>query len=115
MPIFPEMSISNEDIKTVGTAVREWRGCYNAFVTNVHTVLPAGKAIPVKVLDMMTPAEVQEAQRHLDQVYSKISANARHDASALVAQESDWMNKTERYVSEQYGRSEQIKRGLFIF
>jgi len=108
-PTLPQVSMSNDDMKAVRASIKDWHECYNGFVANVNTVLPPGKAIPADVLDMMTPAEAQQAQRHLDQVYNKVIANARRNADAFTAQENAWVEQTERYVSRENERTERLR------
>jgi TPR repeat protein len=108
-PTLPQVSTSNDAIKVARASIKDWHECYNGFVANVNTFLPPGKAIPAEVLDMMTPAEAQQAQRHLDQVYNKVIANARRNAGAFTAQESAWVEQTERYVSRENERTERLR------
>jgi len=108
-PAVPAVSRTTADIKAVNTSIKDWRDCYNGFVENVNAALPPGKMIPAEVLDMMTPAEAQQAQRHLDQVYNKVIADARRDAQALTAREEAWLKETERYVSAENQRNAVAK------
>jgi TPR repeat protein len=105
-PTLPTVSKSASQIKTVAASMSTWHECYNRFVTNVNALLPAGKAIPADVVDMMTPAEAQQAQRHLDQVYSKVIANAQRNADVIIAQENAWVETTQQYVIGAQSRNE---------
>lgn len=109
LPALPDVSISNEEIKATRTAIKAWRDCYNGFVANVNAALPPGKAIPAETLDMMTPAEAQQAQRHLDQVYNKLISDGRRNADAFMVKETAWLDQTERYVARQNERTEQMR------
>jgi len=93
---------------TVAASINVWHECYNGFVANVNALLPAGKAIPADVVDMMAPAEAQQAQYHLDQVCSKITANARRNSDVIMTQENAWVEATRHFVIAAHSRNELV-------
>jgi hypothetical protein len=114
-PAIPTLSKSNEEIKQVTASIDEWRNCYNGFVANVNDALPPGKRIPADVLDMMTPAEASQAQRHLDQVYNKLTTDAANDAATFAKEETSWRKATEAYVLEQNQNTKQLNHEMMMY
>jgi hypothetical protein len=113
-PAIPAVSKSNQEINTVTASIDAWRTCYNGFVANINDALPPGKRIPAEVVDMMTPAEAAQAQRHLDQVYAKLSADAARDAKTFASEESAWVKATEAYVVEQNQTTKALDHELLV-
>lgn len=107
-PVFPSVSRSKNEIKDVDRVVATWRTCHNGMVDNLNDALPPGKRIPAEVLDMMTPAEAAQAQRHLDGVYGKIIAGAQAEAKAFAADEAAWQKSTQEYAELERVRTEQV-------
>lgn len=114
-PVFPVFSKSNEEIKTVLASVDQWRSCYNGFVANINDALPPGKRIPADVLDMMTPAEATQAQRHLDRVYGKLTTDATRDATVASNEEAAWRKATEAYVLEQNQNTKVLNHEMLLY
>ncbi len=114
-PAIPTLSKTNEEIKAVTASINEWRNCYNGFVANVNDALPPGKRIPADVVDMMTPAEAAQAQRHLDQVYGKLTNDAARDADIFTREETAWWKATEAYVADQNQNTKQLTQEMLIY
>lgn len=108
-PTLPPVSVTRSEIKSVSAAAEEYSACYNGFVDNVQAAMPPGKRIPAETLDMMTPAEAKQAQAHLAEVYAKVSADARSEATAFAARETMWRAETEKYVADESVRDEKRK------
>ena len=87
-PELPAVSRTKAEIKAASAKIEAWHTCYNGFVANLNDALPPGKRIPAETLDMMTPSEGAQAQRHLDQVYSSLIGRARREAAEFNAQEA---------------------------
>jgi TPR repeat protein len=100
-PAIPAVSKTNTEIKSLAASMDQWRNCYNNFVANLNDAMPPGKRIPAEVLDMMTPAEATQAQRHLDQVYAKLAADAARDAETFAREESAWRTATDNFVLQE--------------
>jgi TPR repeat protein len=98
-PDLPAVSRTRADIEATSAAITAWHACYNRFVANVNDALPPGKRIPPETLDMMTPTEGAQAQRHLDAVYSALIKKAQQDALAFNAREDAWRKATETFVT----------------
>lgn len=105
-PQLPAVSRTRPDIEQAGRAIEDWHACYNRFVDSVNDALPAGKRIPADVVDMMTPAEGKQAQKHLDAVYSKLIDDAKQDAQRFATEESAWHKATEVYVTTEAIRND---------
>jgi hypothetical protein len=108
-PELPAVSKTKAEIKATSEKIDAWHACYNGFVANMNDALPPGKRIPAETLDMMTPAEGAQAQRHLDGVYSRLIAQAKTNAAAFNAQEAAWRKGTETYVTTEAQRIEDEK------
>jgi phosphoketolase len=108
-PVFPEISKTHEEARAIDKAIVEWRNCYNARVDNLNDAMPPGKRIPAEVLDMMTPAEAAQAQRHLDEVYSKLIAQNRQDVALFAADEARWTKATQEFAEKEKVRLAAIK------
>lgn len=108
-PELPTLSKTKAEIKDVSAQIDAWHACYNRFVANMNDALPPGKRIPPDTLGMMTPAEVAQAQRHLDQVYARLIKQAKLDAAGFTAQEAAWRKATETYVTTEAQRIEDEK------
>lgn len=111
-PALPAVSKTKAEIKSASEQIEAWHACYNRFVANMNDALPPGKRIPAETLDMMTPAEGAQAQRHLDAVYSSLIGKAKADAAEFNAQEAAWRKATETYVTTESQRSEDQKNDL---
>lgn len=113
-PVIPAMSKTNDEIKATSAAIAAWESCYNDFVANLNDAMPPGKRIPADVVEMMSPREIEQAQRHLDGVYGKVAANAQGSAGKILAQRDAWRSATEKFVADQNSRTESDKTALLI-
>jgi len=113
LPELPTVSKTKSEIRASSEKIAAWHACYNGFAANLNDALPPGKRIPAETLDMMTPAEGAQAQRHLDAVYAKLVAKAQQDAAEFSKRETAWQKATEDYVNNGQGR-ETLKEELAI-
>lgn len=111
-PVFPPVSKTKEGIAAVQRQLDAWRDCYQRFAANINARTDAGTRIPSSALRMMTPAEVQQAQRHVDAVYAAVVERARKDAAQVAADEHAWQRATEYYVDNYGNPSSGIARVL---
>jgi hypothetical protein len=111
-PDLPAASETKRAIKATNDQINAYSECYNGFVENLKSSYPAGKRIPAEVLDMMTPAEAEEAQRHLNQVYAKVAADAKRDAMAFADREAAWRTATEKFVQTDVQRNEERRNDM---
>lgn len=111
-PSIPDVSKTNEEIKRVTTEVKSWLECYNQFVENLNLVLPAGKAIPKDVEEIMTDEEMTKAVRLMDKTYAQISADAKKVTDTILEEQVSWKKLTESYVisnNERVLREKEIR------
>lgn len=115
-PAIPAVSRTNAEIDAVAKAVAAWEACYNGFADNLNDAMPPGKRIPAEVRARMTPAELEHARAHLDQVYGELGARAQESAVGVLAKRDAWRAETDKYVAEQnrqnVARNEARKREL---
>lgn len=106
-PAIPAYSKTNQDVEATAKAIDAWQACYNGFVDNLNDAMPPGKRIPADVQAKMTPAELEQARAHLDQVYGKVIAQAQQVAEQTLAKRAAWQSETNKYIAEQ---NQQIAR-----
>ena len=98
-PVIPATrSTGNEEIKRVGADISAWATCYNAFVANMTSLMPPGKAIPPHILEVMSEQELAQSKEHLDNVYKRVIAAVKTDAEPLIARRTKWETDTADYV-----------------
>ncbi|HWJ93110.1 MAG TPA: sel1 repeat family protein [Telluria sp.] len=110
LPAIPAKSETNNEIKAVQASMKTWQDCHNGFVQRVEGLLPAGKAIPEPVLDLMTDEEVERAKVHLGTVYKRISEEAAGGAARTMAAYGAWEKATQGYVAAQNTLAESRER-----
>ncbi|MDE2429634.1 MAG: hypothetical protein KGM99_12990, partial [Burkholderiales bacterium] len=106
-PAIPDVSKSNEEIKQVTASINAWLACYNDFVTHLNGVLPAGKAIPKDLGNIMNDQEMGRAMNLMDKTYSAIASDANSQTQAILKKQEEWKKATEVYVA---GVNEKIRR-----
>lgn len=99
-PDIPVVSKTNSDIKKVSADVAAWQECYNGAVANMQSLTPVLKHVPKDVLDMMTPAEIEQTQSHLDQVFGSAARSMADQATTILAKRDAWTNATNTYAAE---------------
>lgn len=108
-PVIPAVSKNNAEIAATDAAIKSWQLCYNGFVENLSAAMPAGKVIPQEVLDMMSPAEFERVQAHIEPVYRKIMSDAQAQAAVTLAQRDAWEKSTQAFVLEENRRRKQVE------
>jgi hypothetical protein len=106
IPDIPAVSTTAPEIKGVAGGIETWRSCYNRFVQNLNAQLPAGKAIPGDLSNLMTDAEFAQSIARMDQAYAAASAEARKLADGITMAQSSWEARTNEYVKTANARSE---------
>jgi hypothetical protein len=109
-PAIPALSTKNAEIKKVSADISAWQECYNGAVANIQANTPVLKHVPRDVLDMMTPAEIEQTQAHLDQVFAKVVASMSSQANATFAQRDAWTKATTDYVATQNQKVDEETR-----
>ncbi|MBD8530281.1 MULTISPECIES: tetratricopeptide repeat protein [unclassified Massilia] len=108
-PAFPAVSKTNAEIAATEARFTSWQACYNGFVENFSNAMPVGKVIPQEVLDMMSPAEFERVQAHIDPLYRQIMSDAQAQAAATLAQRDAWEKSTRNFVTEANQRRKQAE------
>jgi TPR repeat protein len=111
-PMVPASSSTNQEIKSVSTAMQGWRDCYNSFVANIGDAMPVGRRIPSDVAIVMSEPEVQQAKAHLERVYKQVVDKARADSTMIVAQYDQWVTSTEKSVASRNADSQAARTRL---
>lgn len=106
-PDIPVISKTNSEIKKVTDDVAAWQACYNGAVANMQGMTPVLKHVPKDVLDMMTPAEIEQTQSHLDQVFASVARSMGDNASTILAKRDAWTNATNAYVADANKKTEE--------
>jgi TPR repeat protein len=99
-PAVPAKSTTNDQIKATWDAVNAWKACYNGFAQHLDDAWPAGRRIPVRIADLMTDQEIDQAKAHLADVYSRLADNAKAGADKTLAAFDSWTKETELFVGE---------------
>lgn len=100
-PAIPAISKDNQGIAATNKAISAWEACYNGLVDAMIDAKPLDKRIPADVRARMTPAELERARAHLDDVYGKVVERMQSGAAATLAQRDAWRSATEKYVAQQ--------------
>jgi TPR repeat protein len=108
-PDIPARSTNKQEIKGVGDGIDAWMTCYNGFVQKLQELLPAGKAIPADLSNLMTDAEIGRASAQMDRAYSAVIQDARRQADKIVAARTAWQAGTNEYVSTENERTARHK------
>ena len=107
-PRLPPLSKDNDEIDAVSKRIDVWQNCYNDFVTNLNAALPLTKRIPADVSSLMKKEELNQADKHLDEVQKNISEEAKISSKLVLADIAVWRNATEAWVKE---HNEIVKSG----
>jgi uncharacterized protein len=100
-PHFPIYSETKADIRKTAAAMSAWQACYQRFVAGLGAALPPGKAIPEDVANIMSVTEFAAAKARMEQVYTALAADAKQQATSLVAANDTWVKETEVYAKGQ--------------
>jgi TPR repeat protein len=117
-PEVPARSTTNDEIKSTWDAINDWKACYNGFAQHLDDAWPAGRRIPVRIADLMTDQEIDQAKAHLTDVYTRVADNAKASADKALAAYDAWTKETKVFVGEQNLASridvEQLERNKDI-
>ncbi len=100
-------STANDEIQRVTADIATWTTCYNGFVANMASLMPAGKAIPAEVLEVMSEQELTVAREHLDTLYKRTVADVKAETTPFLALRDTWERDTKDYVT---AKNEKIKQ-----
>jgi len=104
-PAIPAVSKKNGEIKKISADIAAWEQCYNGAVAHMESYAPVLKHVPKDVLDMMTPAEIDQTQAHLEQVFKSVAVSMRANADTILAQRDAWTKATTEYVSRENSKA----------
>ena len=107
-PAIPARSENNKDIKEISGAIDKWQACYKGFIKNLQDQLPAGKAIPADLANLMTDAEIQQATARMNQAYAEVNAEAKKQSDQIMAASDSWHKQTAEYVHTENARTQQV-------
>jgi hypothetical protein len=96
-PNIPSHSVSPEGARRVEKAVKNWRACFSGWKDKLLAVLPAGKEIPESVARTMSPADLEKARAHMNEVYSNIVADALAQDDKINETIEAWMSASRDY------------------
>jgi hypothetical protein len=99
-PRIPAISKLNEEIDAVTERVRVWQECYNGFASHLNDALPLTKRIPADVSVLMNKQEMDAAATYLDEVKSRLIADATIGSKLVLADFAAWRSATDAYVAE---------------
>lgn len=108
-PRLPAMSKQNDEIDSVGAKMKVWQDCYNNFVQNLNDSSPLTKLIPKDIADLLTKDEQLQAEKHLADLYARISEEARVASKLVLADFAAWREATDKYVLEHNRMVESAK------
>jgi TPR repeat protein len=106
-PTFPPFSETKRAVTAMSATSDAYTACYNAFIENLESALPAGKRIPEEVALLMSEQELNQAREHLVKVYAAVAARGKLSADQVVAKRAEWMIKTTDYLTTQKLREQQ--------
>ncbi|MES3020350.1 MAG: hypothetical protein V4857_02075 [Pseudomonadota bacterium] len=113
-PVFPANSASNEGVRRVDKAVRQWRDCFGRFSARFEAALPVEKGIPEEVIKVMSAADLAKAKTAMESVYVQIAADATMQNEQVSQGYEKWLAATKNYSnnSVQSGATEASKRSF---
>lgn len=111
-PVLPEQSRTQVEIKAVDAQIKQWRACYDNFGTQLRSRMPAAKAIPADLAELMNLVELESAQRALERAYAAAAAAANVEGLAFSKASDLWYANTARYSAsmERARRDESARR-----
>ncbi|MGB9992404.1 tetratricopeptide repeat protein [Pseudoduganella rhizocola] len=117
-PVFPDASRTQPEIRKTQAEMTAWSACYQRFTQGLANVMPAGKAIPADVAQLMSLSELAKARASMDKVYAAIAAAGEAEGRAVLAANDAWAARTKESVEtmakkttdEQYARARERDR-----
>lgn len=111
-PVFPEVSRTQLEIKATDALMKQWRACYERFGAHLAAQLPAGKAIPPDVAQLMNLVELERARAAMDKGYAAAAAGASREAAAFASASDAWYDRTQKYslAMEKAARDDSARR-----
>jgi hypothetical protein len=112
MPVFPDVSRTQVEIKATDAQMKLWRDCYDRYGAHLAAQMPAGKAIPADVAKLMNLVELERARAALDKTYAAAAAAASRDAANFTKDSDAWYARTRQYTisMEKEKRDESARR-----
>jgi hypothetical protein len=101
-PLIPSRSSTAPAIRKVDKDIGNWRSCYDKFAARLNSALPAGKAIPAGLADLMSDDEILKAKALMDKRYTEIEKQAMAEADVVMKKSQTWYAATTDYVNLSY-------------
>jgi TPR repeat protein len=98
-PVMPAVSKTNAEIKSLAASYDAYVACYNGYVDNLASAMPAGKRLPNEVAIVMSEQELTQAKRRLETVYAGLARSGAQEADQAMRQHTAWVAATEAYVA----------------
>jgi TPR repeat protein len=102
VPLIPKRSLTAPAIRKIDKNIAAWRSCYQNFAARMNAALPAGKAIPVGLAELMSDDEILKAKLLMDKRYTESEALALADADVVMKKSKDWLAASTEYVNFAY-------------
>jgi TPR repeat protein len=99
-PRFPAVSRLSEEIERNSAKMTAWQNCYNRYAEHLNEVTPLTKRIPEDVKKLLTKAEYETAEAHLNAVQERLSEDAKIGAKMVVADFTVWRDATDAWIRE---------------
>ncbi len=93
MPVLPEVSRTQVEIRATDASIRQWRACYERYAAHL-----GGKAIPADLAKLMNLVELDRARGAID----KAAAAASREALAFTAATDAWYARTQQHTVSMY-------------
>jgi TPR repeat protein len=109
MPVFPEASKTQLEIKAVLAKSAEWRGCYERFAAQLAQS-PAKP--PAELAKLMNLVELERAGRAREQALAGAASAASAEAAAFGRASDGWYARTKQYSEsmDKVTRDESARR-----
>lgn len=100
LPVIPDISRTNRDIKKVVASFTRWNDCYQGVVRELGPDRHPVTHVPSEVLNEMSDEQYRAAAVHMDQVYAGAVRAIGARAEPVVKRFTEWRARTEKYVDE---------------
>jgi len=95
-PDIPASSLGKDAVTRVNKQYSAWQECYNGFVQQLQSAMPAGSKIPKDVADLMNEQEFDGARQRMESAYARLAAEGKAQAEPLVAKYDSWFQASEK-------------------
>lgn len=100
VPRLPAMSKQNDEIERLGAKIAKWQDCYNEHAVSLNAISGLDKRMPVEIAALLTPAELEQAEKRFASAKENMQEEARVSAKLALADIAAWRSATNTYVNE---------------